>query len=101
MALLPDCTELTNCALTTSQPCASGPNANLTAVGMAVGDYLCACQEERPIWTYESPNRKWKHAFLRKLFFGTTVAALLPTLLATLRARFSADLAGSSLALYP
>lgn len=74
MALLTECTEITNCALTTSQLCASGPNANLTAVGMAVGDYLCQCQEERPIWTYESPNRKWRHAFLRKLFFGTVQA---------------------------
>lgn len=74
MALLENCAELGTCNTVTNATCPSGPNANLNPVGMSVGDYLCACQEERPVRSYESPNRKWKHAFLRKLFFGTMKA---------------------------
>lgn len=71
MALLDACATIVDCDLTSASECASSPSATLTAVGMTVSDYLCSCQEEWPIWSYESPNRKWKHAFLRKLFFGT------------------------------
>lgn len=69
MALLDNCVT-GSCDIATASECSSSPAATLSGVGLSVSDYLCSCQDERPIWSYESPNRKWKHAFLRKLFFG-------------------------------
>lgn len=71
MALLDTCTDLNNCAVAWAASCTSSPNANLNGVGMTVGDYLCACQEERPLWSHESKTERLTQAWLRRMFFGT------------------------------
>ena len=70
MALLENCTELGNCGVVSPASCTPTLNAALNPVGLTISDYLCNCQDERLIWTKESPTRKRRYSFLRKLFFG-------------------------------